>query len=752
MTTSTVSSTVTPVSSRNSSVLNTTDDTSDPLAAIAKEKDTAATLSWAKSQYLRCKSQRAPTERQWYVNLAFYFGKQNIQLTVSRATTNGFQLNTPAAPPWRVRMVINRMRPAINKQVSNLTSQEPRFFTVASGTDDVDIASTRITEALLDNYYREQHYKLRLKRVVWWGSICGSSYFKTYWDPSAKDADGNTGDVVTDVIDPFHIYIPDLLQEDLENQPYVIHATTMSPDMVKSIYKTEVDANVSAAASILEDQFLSLTGISKAKRSNEVLMLEFWVKPNRYARFPKGAMFTVAGDKLVQFKEGWPYDHGEYPFAKFDDIDSGKFYGEALLTDLLPIQRELNRTRSQIIEAKNLMAKPKLLAERGSINAAQITSEPGQVVLYMPGMAPPTPLPMQSLPRESADEIVRLQDDISDIAGQHDIARLISGRTSAAAISAVQEQDATMIAGAATSIEQLTEKTGRQVIALVKQYYTTARDIKIVGPDQAFEILSFKNTDITNNTEIYVETGSALPFNKAGRQAFLMDAFKMGLIPDPNDVLELMQIGGFEKVQADILTDQRQAQRENMQMVALGKNPPAANFDIDADVDPMQTLEEIVTEASNPNATDPNSLNAPQQLSLPGLPGAEPQAPVGLPQQPGQLGQSPVPNAMPAPVSPGPVLDPSIPDFPVNEWDNHQVHIQIHNRFRKSQQFLALPDVTKKIFQQHVSFHNAAVTNPAGATGVPTAQGQPQQPNQPEPTGSLPIAPQQSLGVGATLL
>lgn len=743
-----MSSKVTPLSSKNSSALN--DGTSGDLTLleqVQKGKDDKETLQWCMTQYNKCKNQRSAKERQWYVNLAFYSGKQNIQLTTSKATTNGFQITTPKAPPWRVRMVINKMRPAVRKQVANLTSQEPKFFTVPGGTTDADNMSARIAESIIDNYYREAHYKIKLKQLIWWGSICGSSFFKTYWDKTVKDANGNQGDYTTDVITPFHIYVPDLLQSDLELQPYVIHASTMSPDKVKQLYGIDCKPNVSAASSLLDDQFLNLTGINRSKALNECLVLEFWVKPGAYNRFPAGGLITIAGETLVQQSTtGWPYKHGEYPFAKFDDIFSGQFYAEALLTDLLPLQREFNRSRSQIIEAKNLMAKPKLVAPKGSVNASQITSEPGQVIYFTPGLGEPHALIMPQLPAYVENEIARIDQDFSDIAGQHDISKLIGSRTSATSIAAVQEQDSTMISGAATSVEQLTEKTARQILSLTKQYFTTERTIKIVGEDQAFETLSFINTDITDNTEIYVETGSALPYNKAGRQALLMDVYKLGLIPDANDVLELMDIGGFDKIQADLLTDQRQAQRENLQMVALGKNPPVANFD-QSDEDPLQTLIEMVQEAANPNPLDLSAMPGTSPISgqsptIPGAPnmGPPPAAPnaLGTPTQapPSTPGQQLPPGSPPVGVAPVPT-NPQIPDFPVNEWDNHDIHIMIHNRFRKSQQFAALDDMTKQIFQQHVALHNQAKaqniqglpqapqTTPVGGPAIPQFPGAP---------------------------
>jgi hypothetical protein len=65
---------------------------------------------------------------------------------------------------------------------------------------------------------------------------------------------------------------------------------------------------------------------------------------------------------------------------------------------------------------------------------------------------------------------------------------------------------------------------------------------------------------------------------------------------------------------------------------------------------------------------------------------------------PGQVDMegNPIPLAVPAVVS-------------VNDYDNHAVHIEIHNRFRKSQSFDVLPDEVRAEFQKHIAMHEQAL-------------------------------------------
>ena len=54
---------------------------------------------------------------------------------------------------------------------------------------------------------------------------------------------------------------------------------------------------------------------------------------------------------------------------------------------------------------------------------------------------------------------------------------------------------------------------------------------------------------------------------------------------------------------------------------------------------------------------------------------------------------------------------PAPPVIPVNTWDNHAVHIQTHNDFRKTQAFESLPPEIKDEFERHVNEHLHAVSD-----------------------------------------
>lgn len=654
----------------------------NPVPYTPSKDDETALVAWANEQYKKIKVARTSIERQWYINLSFYYGRQNVSWikTATASNPNSFRLDTPKAPAWRVRHIVNKIRPTIRTELAKLTAQKPRSFVIPASNDDADIFAAQAGEQVYDSFYRRKDLKQELRDALFWTVICGDGFIKDWWDEEAVDKDSDQlGDVIIQAETPFHVLVPDFLEKNLENQPFLIHASAKSEEWVKTNYgkllkDRKININTSSRPDILDSSFLNLVQANKVDK-NQVLCLEVWVKPGGHKAFPNGGMFTVLGDTLVQMMPQWPYEHKDYPFSKFSHVPTGKFYSDSVVTDLVPLQREYNRTVSQIIESKNRMAKPQLIAPRGSVEPSKITTEPGQVILYTPGFTPPQPLPLQAIPPYVINELERIQRDMDDISGQHEVTkgRVPPGVTAATAISYLQEQDDSKLSHTVDSIESGIEKIATHILSHVVQFWDTERIIKVVGNDGSFDALCLQASDLRGNTDIKVEAGSALPVSKAAKQAFVMDLMKFGWVP-PDKGLEVLEIGGITKLYDELQTDRRQAQRENLRLQRVQETPPP--------VDPMS-----------------------------GQPVVDPQT--------GQPAVAPL-------------------QVPVNNWDNHMVHIATHDKFRKSQAFEVMSDFIKAQFEQHVNIHKAMLP-PMMPPQDPSQQ---QQPGQEQ----LPVDPSQQQG------
>ena len=81
---------------------------------LNKQKDQREFVSWALGEYKRAKTARVAFERQWYMNMAFFQGRQWVVYPQTMGASAGPQkLILPKAPPYRVRQTINRCRSVV---------------------------------------------------------------------------------------------------------------------------------------------------------------------------------------------------------------------------------------------------------------------------------------------------------------------------------------------------------------------------------------------------------------------------------------------------------------------------------------------------------------------------------------------------------------------------------------------------------------------------------------------------------------
>lgn len=673
------------------------------LGQVRLQKKQQEWASWVDEQFTKCKTARQPFERQWYLNLAFVNGRHYVAPV--EVPGQGFRLTSPRVPAWRVRLVVNKTRTAVRKECAKLSSSRPIPTVVPATDEDEDFQAAKVAEELVTGAFANADFERTYRSWIWWGVVCGTSYMKSYWSPGEPDPNYNKpqepmigfdgqpvigedgrpimlpvepmkGKICTERITPFHIYVPDLLAEDINKQPYIIHATTRSKLWVERNFPRlgKVTCDTRASSTIMESAFIVTKNSEEVLDS--VLVKEVWLKKDAHPDFPEGGLLTIINGKVAQWQDKWPWPFTEFPFYKYDGIPTGSFYADSVVVDLIPLNKEYNRTKSQMIEIKNMMGKPKLLYPKGSINPRQISSEPGQGIPYTPGFEKPSIIPGVEVPASMGIELDRLTQDFDDLSGQHEISRGSNPTqvTSGTAISFLQEQDDLALTYQIASIEYAMEMLGKHYLKYVATYWDEERLIKVTGKDSNFEARHWKGSDLRGNTDVKIQTGSALPTSKAAKQAMISEFMQYGWI-DPTTGMELMNMGGFDKALHEMLVDKKQAQRENMKMSVL---------------EPDDIIQ--FTRPPEPEADEFGQ-------------------PIGYPD--GMGGYSEVPlddNGQP--------WQPR-PPIPVNSWDAHDQHIHFHNQYRKTQEFELLPEEVKEAFELHVQMHQMAMQFPQqGALGM----------------------------------
>ena len=679
----------------------------DILKRFKKQEEAKKLVAWAKSEYEKCKSARKVEENDWYLQLAFYNGYQYHDWRTVAGRQGLVEEPNPSLLP---RITVNRIEPIIRTEIAKTTSQQPSASVVPASNDEEDLLSATAGEQVWQSIYDGNHFQTEiLQKAEFWRAITGNGFIKCFWDSSVKHFDtqkiedplsgekkiirvpSGNGDVKYEVVSPFHLFVPDLSEEDLERQPYIFNVYTKTEAWVKSNFANVLPKDFKptkvTSSEIQDAALLDLRGVDNAK-PDSVLIIEVWVKPDQTPWLPKGGLITIVDNEIVQYSDsGIPYHHGQYPFAHLHGIQNGKFYRRSVVKSLIPLQREYNRTRSQIIHAKNLMAKPQMMFQEGSVDSRKVTARAGVWIPVRPGFQYPTPVPIQPLPNYVIQEIQQLQGDFEDVSGQHQISRGEAGAgiTAATAMAYLGERDDAYLTTIYNSIEAGVEKMARQALSLFVQYVDDKRLVKITGDDGSFDAMMLSGADIASGTDIRVESGSALPTSKAARQALVTEWMKMGFI-QPEDGLRVLEMGMLKQYYNTIKIDENAAQRENLMMKKITEEM-------------AQQYEDQWNQGAQAGDIDKLDPNTGQPLQVP------------------------------------PVVN-------VNDWDNHAVHIEVHNRFRKSQAYQGLPDAAKAEFQKHVSIHEMILQKQAelqmmmqgGAPQAPAIDGR-SQGQVPEQTG-----------------
>lgn len=685
------------------------------VVAFRQTDDGKALVDWAKSEFERCRGLKARVSRQWYINLNMVFGRQWLEAI--NTVTGSPTVRQQQAPKWKNRKTINRLRAFVRTECAKFQQQLPNIVAVPATAEDEDVRAAFAAEQVWMSYAAVQHFRRQYAAAIWWTVVTGTGFLKVWWDQSVKVRlpDGeDQGDICFRKVSPLNIFIPEVREREMEDQPYVIEAYTRPVSWAKKTYAealqgVDVEATTSATAFLMDEAMQPRNGY--ANKLDSVTVQEVWVQPGAHKLLPEGGFLVLVGDILVDYYEGVAYSHGEFPYTKFDHMYNDTFWADSPLVDLIPLQREYNEIRTDIGVAARRMGSPQLLTAKGSIQASKMTNEPGSMIEYQPGLPQPTPLPMTSIPQYVIDQQDRILVDFEDVSGQHEVSRgsAPTGVTAGTALAYLGERDDAYLTPQFQGIEEGFERVAKQTLLLFQQYVDIRRKVRVVGLDGAYDTLLLDGSDIAHGTDVRVEKGSAVGQSQAAKQAQVMDLVSLGIIP-PDQALKMLELGGPQKVLDIVSAAERKAQRENMRMKAFKDNPAGL----------QQAAQQYMQQAV-------------QSVLQAGLDPADPMI-----QQMIQESQPPA--------------------IPVDDFDIHEVHIETHNRFRMSQEYETLPDEVKAEFERHVAAHQRIggqmmqaqlmAQMPPGVAAADAQQGQPPAgpPGMmpPEAAGPSPVGPSAS--------
>ena len=643
--------------------------------------------------------QRELMARQWKLNLSFYKGKQYVFYNRTARRIESLPTDEGDKPRYRVRLVSNQIAPNTQSLLSRLVKSKPQFYAAPGQASYEAQKASQVAENLLEYWWDEFHLTEKREEAMMWSIICGNGFWKITWDDKAGPGmdvmlspDGQPivdpivkhffeknldmmgvdsdqfekkiyqGDICVDVMSPFDVLLDDSAQV-FEDCKYAFCVHPMSPDEIQDRYGVKLKAN--AVNRYPDESLPGSFGNMESKTTENVRVVYYgYFLPG--PKYPEGRFVVFTKNpNVILYDAPWPYPFEKLPLVKFPGVRiPGQLWDGSVVENAVPLQKELNRSLSQIIEYKNLTLKPQMLAPVGSLRQ-RITDEPGAIFEYNPVAGKvPEAIPVPSMPSYVFEHLQDLGMRLKDAFGLNEIMEgsVPPNVEAGVAIDLLQEAATDRLAPQIMLMEKSLERAGNLMLQLAQEYYQEPRTMIIMGSGSKPKVERFEDANIIQGVTVKVEAGSGLPRTRAGRQARVMQMLQMGIL-SPTKAYKYMDMADFKGVQMQFEADEEQAMREHDKLMdGQTVNEQAAKQAQDALM--MQMMQ-------NPDAPiDPQML-----------------------QQSVEAGLQPL------------------------AFENKSVHLEAHAAYMKSAEFESLPFEIKDQFYKHYEFTQQALRTESSPQG-----------------------------------
>ena len=641
--------------------------------------------------------QREAMERQWKLNLSFYKGKQYVFYNRKSRRMEALPTDEGDKPRYRVRLVSNQIAPNTQSLLSRLVKSKPQFFATPGQASYEAQKATQIAENLLDYWWDAFHLSEKREEAMMWAIIAGNGFWKVSWDDqvgpgmkvlldpngqpivdpmvahyfkrnleeSGVDADQfekriYQGEIRVDVLAPFDVLLDDAAQV-FEDCKFAFCIHPMTAEEIKERYNVDLKPN--AVNKYPDETLPGVLGASDTKSSENVRVV-YYGYFTRGPKHPDGRFVVFTKNpNIILYDAPWPFPFEELPLIKFPGMRvPGQLWDSSVVEQAIPLQKELNRTLSQMIEYKNLTLKPQMLAPVGSLRQ-RITDEPGAIFEYNPVAGKvPEAIPIPSLPSYVFEHLQDLGARLKDTFGLNEIMEgsVPPNVEAGVAIDLLQEAATDRLAPQIMLMEKGLERAGNLMLQLAQQYYKEPRTMIITGSGSKPKVERFEDADLIKGMSVKVEAGSGLPRTRAGRQARVMQLLQMGIL-SPTKAYKYLDMADFKTLQMQFEADEEQAMREHDTLIDGGiVNEQAA----------QKAQEELMMSMMQGGDIDPQLL-----------------------QQSVEAGLQPL------------------------AYENKAAHMEAHASFMKSAEFETLPSEIKSQFYKHFEFTQAAIASDNSPTG-----------------------------------
>ena len=438
------------------------------------------------------------------------------------------------------RLLVNIAFSTVNVIAPSVSANYPKIAVNATKPDDAPKAI--ITEAVINYWWRHYKVKPEFRRavkdflVVGHGWLkCGYRYIEeevveTGDEPSDPDAEGNevTPSIVVvedrpfvERVSPFDMFIdPDATS--MRDAKWIAQRIRRPMADVKADKRYAKQARDRVAPSSTS-RFADETGRKKIHDDGHsyVDIWEFYD-----VRTKTMSVFAEGGDQFLIKPTQMPYAFG-HPFVMIRNYDvPDHFYPMGDLEAIEPLQRELNETRTQMMNHRKRFSRKYLFKESAFDSDGRSALESDYDNVLVPVASDESlsnvvaPFPAVITPPEFYNQSEMIQGDVEQITGVSEYQRgaLPEIRRTATEAAIMQDAANARAADKLATIEGAIVEVAVRMVQLAQQYMTGQQVARVTGKDGVPMWVTFDRDYISGDFDFEVEAGSTAPNNESFRR------------------------------------------------------------------------------------------------------------------------------------------------------------------------------------------------------------------------------------------
>lgn len=449
---------------------------------------------------------------------------------------------------------VNHYRNLLQHLKSMTTQQLPALQPRAANTDYRSAAQTIVASGILDYYINEKDVAKYIDAAVESCLVFGEGTIECIWDPRLGEDYGadpeegkvyKTGDVAFNVYTPMDLIIDPSYSNPIDHSWKIVKQYVNKFDLAEKYpLKRERIIDISIDQARLKDQRI---GLLTLRDTDLIALYRFYHKKTESV--PEGRMVEFVSSDDWLFDGALPYE--DIPLFRIaSEEQAGTSFGYTIGYDILPIQEAIDGLYSTVVTNQSNYGVQNIAMPVGAGISVQSLAGGLNLITYDPKSGKPEGLNLTNTPPEIFNFMQMLEHVGETLSGVNSVARgnPEASLKSGAALALVQSMAIQFNNGLQKAYARLWSLIGTDIIAKLKTFPQTKRNIVIAGKDNRPYMHEFEKDDLKNIDRVIVELGNPLTRTTAGKVDMADSLLQKGMITEPEQYIQVLTTGTLEPV------------------------------------------------------------------------------------------------------------------------------------------------------------------------------------------------------------